>query len=326
MIGRTLGRYAVTSLLGKGGMGEVYRARDASLDRDVAIKVLPASMANDQERVRRFEREARLSASLNHSNIAHIYGFEETHEQKFLVLEYVEGQTLAARLTSGPIPVQETLEIGKQIADALEAAHQKGVIHRDLKPGNVMLTPARQVKVLDFGLARALSRDQESEISDGSQAATLDSPTITSDFTRTGVLLGTAAYMSPEQARGRPLDERTDIWSFGAILYECFTGQSLFGGESAADSLGAILHRDPDWDALPSATPPTMRLLLRRCLQKDRRRRLHDIADARIELDEVIANPSHAASDLIDPASPQGHRGSACRHRRSARPTPDRPC
>ena len=300
--GAHLGPYEIVASIGAGGMGEVYRAKDPRLGRDVAIKVLPESMARDQERILRFEREAKLLASLNHSSIAQIYGFEESGDQKFLVLEYVEGEDLAARLKRGPIPADETLEFGRQIARALEAAHKKGVIHRDLKPGNVMITPGGEVKVLDFGLACAMeSNCQSGSDTNESPTMTAHSPVITADFTRPGVVLGTAAYMSPEQARGRQVDKRTDIWSFGVLLYECFTGQSLFRGETATDSMGAIIHLEPDWNALPAGTPPTVRLLLRRCLQKKRNQRLHDIADARVELEEVIADPANSAIGLAIP-------------------------
>ncbi len=288
----TLGSYTILSLLGKGGMGEVWRARDTKLDRDVAIKVLPEQLASDTERVLRFEREAKLLASLNHTNIGAIHGLEESDGKKFLVLEYVEGETLGARIKRGALPVDEALETCQQIAEALEAAHEKGVIHRDLKPGNVMVRPDGTVKVLDFGLARAMADDS------GSSSIAAESPTITADYTKPGVVLGTAPYMSPEQARGRPLDKRTDIWSFGVILYECLTGKRLFHGETATDSMGAIMHRDPDWTALPLDTPPTIRLLLRRCLAKDRKKRLHDIADARVELEEAIADPANSALAL----------------------------
>ncbi|MCZ6654015.1 MAG: protein kinase [Planctomycetota bacterium] len=286
----TLGSYTILSLLGKGGMGEVWRARDTKLDRDVAIKVLPESMASDKERLLRFEREAKLLASLNHTSIAQIYGFEESGDQKFLVLEYVEGETLAQQLKSGGFAVEDALDVAKQMAEALEAAHEKGIIHRDLKPGNVMIKPDGTVKVLDFGLARAMADDS------GGTSIAAESPTITADYTRPGVVLGTAPYMSPEQARGRPLDQRTDIWSFGCVLWECLTGQVLFGGATASDSLAAILHTEPDSARLPANTPTNMRRLLQRCLTKDLRSRLHHIADARIELEDTEAPPRAAAS------------------------------
>jgi len=232
-------------------MGEVYLANDSTLDRKVAIKVLPESMTRDQERVVRFEREAKLLASLNHPNIAAIFGFDDSDGTRFLVMEFVEGETLGSHLKKGPVAVEDALYIAKQIAEALEAAHEQGVIHRDLKPANVMIREDGTVKVLDFGLAKAMAEE-----SSGSVAA--DSPTLTSNYTRPGVILGTAAYMSPEQARGRPLDKRTDIWSFGIMLYECITGIPLFQGETVNDSIGAILHKDPDWSMLPPDTPPTI--------------------------------------------------------------------
>ena len=285
--GTKLGQYKVLAPIGAGGMGEVYLARDSKLDREVAIKVLPELFSRDKERLLRFEREAKVLASLNHPNIAAIYGFEEhqleagaTH---FLVMELIAGETLLQRVKNGPMPVEEALSIGKQIAEALEAAHDKGIIHRDLKPGNVMVKPDGTVKVLDFGLAKALAQD------DRSQTEIASSPTITADFTRAGVILGTAAYMSPEQARGKPLDKRTDIWSFGVVLYECFGGGRPFNGETATDLIAKILEREPDWDALPSTVPPIVRVLLQRCLQKDRKDRLRDIGEAWVVLNGVLS-------------------------------------
>ena len=295
--GMTLGPYEIHSPLGKGGMGEVYRAKDTRLEREVAIKVLPDIMARDKERVLRFEREAKLLASLNHPNIAAIHGFEEADGKKFLALEFVEGETLAQRLNRGVLAIDDALEVGKQITEALEAAHGKGIIHRDLKPGNVMVRPDGTVKVLDFGLARAMSDES------GSASSLSESPTITADFTRPGVVLGTAAYMSPEQARGKPIDKRTDIRSFGVLLYECMTGAVLFRGDTVTDSLGAILHKDPDWSKLPPDTPPSVQLLLRRCLNKDRRRRLQDIGDARVELEEAALDPTSSALHLASAAA-----------------------
>jgi len=291
--GTKLGPYEILSPLGAGGMGEVYLAQDTKLGREVAIKVLPASMTQDAERVARFEREARLLAALNHPNIAAVYGFDDVDGTRFLVMEYVTGATLAAHLKNGPVAVEDALDIARQIAEALEAAHTQGIIHRDLKPANVMIRADGTCKVLDFGLAKALD-DEPSSVS------STESPTITADYTRPGVILGTAAYMSPEQARGRPLDKRTDIWSLGTILFECLTGQSLYAGETVQDSLGAILHKDPEWSALPPSTPPTVRLLLRRCLTKDRKRRLHDAADARIELENAIVDPSSTSLGLTE--------------------------
>ena len=282
--GTKLGPYEIMSPLGAGGMGEVYRALDTRLDREVAIKILPDTFARDPERVARFQREAKLLASLNHPNIAAIHGFEESDDKRFLVLELVEGDTLAERLRGGAMSVDQSLEVCKQMAEALEAAHERGIIHRDLKPANVKVTPEGVVKVLDFGLAKAF-------VGDTSAAALADSPTITVEHTRPGVVLGTAAYMSPEQARGKPLDKRTDIWSFGVVLYECLGGRKPFEGETSTDLIAKILERDPDWTGLPSDTPSTVRLLLKRCLQKDRKRRLHDIGDARIEIEEAMNDP-----------------------------------
>jgi len=309
-----LGSYEILAPLGAGGMGEVYRARDTRLDREVAIKVLPEALARDAERIARFQREAKLLASLNHPNIAAIYGFEEADGKNFLVLELVEGETLADSLQRGALSVEDTLDVGKQIAEALEAAHDKGVIHRDLKPANVKVSPEGKVKVLDFGLAKALTGGDE-----GSQSETANSPTITANFTRPGVILGTAAYMSPEQARGKPLDKRTDIWSFGCILYEFLTGHRIFGGETTSDAIGAILHKEPYWTALPPNTPPTVQLLLRRCLAKDRNQRLRDIGDARIEITNAISDPTSSSLGLAvsalssDDRNREGHGRAAFR-------------
>ncbi len=293
--GSQLGTFRIVEPLGAGGMGEVYRATDTKLDREVAIKVLPDSMAHDPERVARFEREAKVLARLNHPMIAAIHGFDEANGKRFLVLELVEGPTLADRLENGLLPVEECLDIARQISEALEVAHDKGIIHRDLKPANVKVTAEGQVKVLDFGLAKALAEEETS-------LDPTSSPTITKDFTAPGVILGTAAYMSPEQARGRPVDKRSDIWSFGCVLYECLTGDSMFRGETVTDSIGAILHKQPDWSLLPAETPPTVQLLLRRCLAKDRKRRLRDIGDVKIELEAAIADPTSSALGLASAA------------------------
>ena len=277
-----IGIYPVERELGRGGMGIVYLGRDPRLDRPIAIKVLPDLFAGDPERLARFEREARLLASLRHPNIAGIYGLEESDSRRFLALEYVEGPTLAERIARGPLPIDECLEIARQIAAALEAAHEAGVIHRDLKPGNVKITPAGEVKVLDFGLAKGAGLAEASpDIS--------HSPTLTQARTDVGVILGTAAYMSPEQARGKPVDRRTDIWSFGCVLFEMFTGRQLFGGETVSDTIAKILEREPPWSEIPSGVPERIRELLRRCLEKDPRKRLRDIGDARLELEEAIS-------------------------------------
>jgi serine/threonine-protein kinase len=283
MIGTTLSHYRIIEKLGAGGMGEVYRAEDTKLGRQVAIKVLPDIFSSDPERLARLEREAKLLALLNHPNIAAIHGLEEAAGRRFLVLELVEGETLAQRIAKGPLPIEEALEVCRQIAEGVEAAHEKGIIHRDLKPANVKITPEGKVKVLDFGLAKALQ----------GQPASSDSPTI-SEMTRPGVLLGTAAYMSPEQAKGKPVDKQADIWAFGCILYECLTGQSPFRGETVTDTLAKILEVEPDWNHLPVRTPTSLRTTLHRCLQKDSRFRLHDIADVRIEIEDSIAQPAEA--------------------------------
>jgi Tol biopolymer transport system component len=261
-------------------MGEVYRARDTRLGRDVALKILPEPFMHDAERLARFEREARVLASLNHPYIAAIYGIEESDGLRALVLELVEGATLAERIAEGPIPPAEALGIADQIADALDAAHGKGIVHRDLKPANVKLSPEGVVKVLDFGLAKGM------DPSDASDAA--HSPTVTAVHTRDGVLLGTAAYMSPEQVRGRAVDKRADIWAFGCVLYEMLTARRAFPGATISDTIAAILEREPDWTALPAAVPPHIRRLLRRCLEKDTKRRLRDIGDFRTEAEESV--------------------------------------
>jgi serine/threonine-protein kinase len=279
------GKYRVLEEIGRGGMGVVYEAEDTKLARQVAIKVLPEVFTADPERLARFEREARVLASLNHPNIAAIYGVEEADGKRFLVLELVEGETLTERLSRGALSIDETLEICRQIAEGLEGAHEKGIIHRDLKPANVKITPDGKVKILDFGLAKAF-RDQTSEV-DISK-----SPTITANMTQPGVVLGTAAYMSPEQATGRPVDKRADIWAFGCILYECLTGKRAFPGDTVTESMAAILKGEPDWDALPADTPGNVRTILRRCLHKDARERLRDIGDARHEIETPMAYPS----------------------------------
>jgi serine/threonine protein kinase len=283
VIGQTLLHYRITAALGAGGMGEVYRATDTNLGRDVAIKVLPPEVAQDEERLGRFRREAHLLAALNHPNIAAIYGLEEAEGKPLLALELVEGEDLKERLGRGAIPVDEALEIAAQIAEALEEAHGKGIVHRDLKPANVKLTPDGKVKVLDFGLAKAWAGDPAG----GSSSDLSQSPTLAHTGTQAGVLLGTAAYMSPEQARGKPVDKQTDIWAFGVVLWEMLTGRPLFSEESVSDTLVAILTGEPDWEALPATLPSGVRRALRRCLARDRRARLHDIADARIELGEA---------------------------------------
>ena len=281
--GTKRGAYEILAPLGAGGMGEVYRARDTRLRREVAIKALPASLSADPERLARLEREARILAALNHPNIAAIYGLEESGESCLLVLELVQGQTLAERLARGALPIEDALSVCEQIASGLEAAHDAGVIHRDLKPANVMIRADGSVKILDLGLARSI---EEPVVGDPSL-----SPTITSGGTEAGVILGTAAYMSPEQARARSLDKRSDVFSFGCVLYECLTGRRAFPGETISDTLAAILRAEPDWSALPGETPASIRKLLRRSLEKDRKKRLRDIGDARIELEEATGAP-----------------------------------
>ena len=287
MIGQTLSHYRITAALGAGGMGEVYRAIDTTLGRDVAIKMLPPEVAQDPERLARFEREAHLLASLNHPNIAAIYGLEEVDGKPFLALELAEGEDLKKRLASGPIPVDEALDIAEQVAEALEAAHNKGIVHRDLKPANVKLSPEGTVKVLDFGLAKAWTNDMPDE--SPSPGRLSQSPTLPQTSTGAGVVLGTAAYMSPEQARGKPVDKRADIWSFGVLLWEMLTGRGLFARDTVTDVIAALTHEDPDLEALPKATPYTVRRLLSQCLRKDPRTRLPDIGAARLELQDLRA-------------------------------------
>src|SRR5215467_528527 len=278
--GTRIGPYEVTSLLGEGGMGVVFRAHDTKLQRDIALKLFPDHFANDPERLARFQREAQVLASLNHPNIAQIYGLEDSTPQRCIVMELVDGETLQERLSRGPIPVDEALPIAKQIAVALEAAHEKGVIHRDLKPANVKITPDRQVKLLDFGLAKAFDERPESRVS--------DSPTLIS-ASIPGVILGTAAYMAPEQAKGRTADRRSDVWAFGAVLYEMLAGLRAFDGDDVTEILGRDVTAEPDWNRLPVGMSPSIQRLLRRALKKDPHQRLGDIQDARIEIDEAMA-------------------------------------
>jgi Tol biopolymer transport system component len=298
--GRTLGHYEILSTLGAGGMGEVYRARDTRLGREVAIKLLLDEVASDPERLARFEREARVLASLNHPHIATLHGFETEGATKFLVMELVEGETLADRIARGPITIEEAIPIFVQIAEGLEAAHEKGVIHRDLKPANVKVAANGKVKILDFGLAKALVDEPGA----AAASALSHSPTLTLQATQRGQILGTAAYMSPEQAKGKAVDRRSDVWSFGACLFEALTGQRAFQGDDAPELLASVLTREPDWTALPAATPRHIRTLLRRCLVKNPRDRLHDIGDARIELALPLEeSDSSAGSSAVLPAS-----------------------
>src|SRR5262245_34327489 len=283
--GTRLGPYEVTAPLGVGGMGEVYRARDTKLGRDVAIKILPQTFAADPGRVARFQREAKILATLNHPNIGHIYGLEESEATTALVLELVEGPTLADRIGAGAIPIEEALPIARQICEALEAAHEEGIVHRDLKPANIKLRDDGVVKVLDFGLAKSL------ELSDA--AGVLAEPTTALSPARTisGVILGTPSYLSPEQARGTQVDARTDIWAFGCVLLEMFAGKRPFEGPGLTDTMAAILKDEPDWQALPSSTPVRIRSLISRCLRKDPAQRLRDIADARFQIEDVSNEP-----------------------------------
>src|SRR5712671_2466233 len=285
--GTRLGPYEILSALGAGGMGEVYRAHDTKLNRDVALKILPDAFASDPDRLARFTREAQTLAALNHPHIAHIHGLEDAGGVRALVMELVEGEDLAERIGRGPIPLDEALPIARQIAEALEAAHEQGIIHRDLKPANIKVRADGGVKVLDFGLAKAMD-----PLSSSSAAAALaNSPTITSPavMTAAGIILGTAAYMSPEQARGKVVDKRTDLWAFGCVLYEMLTGMRPFGGDDVTDTIAAVIRADPDWSKLRADTPAAIRRLLRRCLEKDRMRRLPDAADARLEIDEALS-------------------------------------
>jgi eukaryotic-like serine/threonine-protein kinase len=294
--GRRLGVYEIVSPIGAGGMGEVYRARDTRLGRDVALKILPRALNSDPDRLARFEREARMLAALNHPNIATIHGVEESDGITALVLELVAGETLEEKIVgaeSGRLPTAETVAIARQIIDGLDAAHQKGIIHRDLKPANIKITPTGLVKVLDFGLARLDAKEGD---------AVVDSDVVTAARTLDGAVVGTAAYMSPEQARGQALDRRTDIWAFGCVVYEMLTGRRAFTGPTVLDTLSAIIEREPDWTLLPPAVPLPLANLLRRCLEKDITKRLRDIGDARVELDRAggespaPATPAAAAS------------------------------
>src|SRR5689334_16229726 len=290
MIGQRLGAYEIVAKLGEGGMGEVYRARDTRLDRDVAIKALPSQFASDPERLARFEREAKVLAALNHPNIAAIYGLED----RAIVMELVEGPTLADRIATGALPLDESLKIAAQIADALEAAHEKVVVHRDLKPANVKVRHDGTVKVLDFGLATAL---QSSTREAGSGANSL---TLTMGATEVGVIMGTASYMSPEQAAGKPVDRRADIWSFGVVLWEMLTGTRLFDGESVSHTLADVLRAEIDFVKLPVSIPSPIRELLKRCLDRDLKTRLRDIGEARIAIQKYLANPVDEATGVTE--------------------------
>src|SRR5262245_224403 len=280
-IGTRLGPYEVLAPIGQGGMGEVYRAKDTKLGRDVALKILPEAFAHDPDRLARFGREAQVLASLNHPNIGGIFGLEDSSDTKALVLEFVDGLTLADRIAQGPLPVEEALQVAQQIGDALEAAHNAGIVHRDLKPANIKLTPGGTVKVLDFGLAKAI----DSGPAIGSSSSLTLSPTITTPaMTQVGFILGTAAYMSPEQAKGKAVDKRADIWAFGVVLFEMLTGHRPFAGEEVSDVLASVLAREPQLAAIPDAVPQIVRQVLKACLQKDPKKRIHDMADVRLAL------------------------------------------
>jgi eukaryotic-like serine/threonine-protein kinase len=298
--GTRLGAYEITGAIGAGGMGEVYRARDTRLHRDVAVKVLPDILAADPERVSRFEREARALAALNHQHIAQIHGLEQSGSTLALIMELVDGEDLAAVIARGPLPVRESIVIATQIAAALEAAHGTGIIHRDLKPANIRISRSGAVKVLDFGLAKAL------DPVGGPGGAGASAPTITTASTRLGAVLGTAAYMAPEQAKGIAVDKRADVWAFGCVLYEMLTGRAPFPGATLTETIAAVLEREPTWAALPAQTPAALRVLLRRCLQKDAHRRLHDIADARIELEEISTDSPEAGAKPEPQSRPRG--------------------
>jgi len=299
--GARLGPYEIVGFIGAGGMGEVYKGHDTRLKRDVAIKTLPEIFGRDPERLSRFQREAELLASLNHSHIAHIHGLEETGRVPALVMEFVEGEDLAQKIARGPIPSDQTLGIAGQIAEALEAAHERGIIHRDLKPSNIKITPAGDVKVLDFGLAKAIQRDGEFRQDHA------NSPTITSASTKLGVILGTAAYMSPEQAKGKAVDKRGDIWAFGCVLFEMLSGRPAFAGDTATEVVANVLTQQPHWDALPAGLAAPIKRVMRRCLEKDPNRRLRDIGDARADLEETSSNPV-ALPRIADSASAPASR------------------
>jgi serine/threonine protein kinase len=301
--GAQLASYQTLSLIGVGGMGEVYLARDQKLGREVAVKILRGELAQEAERLNRFEREARLLASLNHPYIATLYGMEEAEGVRFLVMEFVPGATLADRLAGGPLPVDESLSLARQIAEALEAAHEKGVIHRDLKPGNVKITPAGKVKLLDFGLAKPVA-----------VGISPSDETTTHEATREGLILGTPYYMSPEQVRGQALDRRTDIWSFGCVLFESLTGKRPFPGQTGPDIFAAILEREPDWELLPPAVPPPILGLLERCFRKDPGRRLRDIGDARLELADATDPAPTPRAALLAASKPASSRVQSSPH------------
>ena len=300
--GDRLGPSEILSRIGVGGMGEVYRARDPKLNRDVALKILPALFTADPERLARFRREAQVLAALNHPNIAAVYGFEDSGSTLALVMELVPGDDLSALVARGPMPLADALPIAKQIADALEAAHDQGIIHRDLKPANVKVRADGTVKILDFGLAKALTQERGAGSGEVS-----NSPTLTARATQMGMILGTAAYMSPEQARGRTVDRRADIWAFGCVMYELLTGRRTFEGTEVTDVLARVIERDPDWEALPANTPRDLRRLLERCLTKNPKARLRDIGEARVAIDGLAGSktPPPVATPAAAQAAPR---------------------
>ena len=298
--GTPLGPYTIVAPLGAGGMGEVYRATDTRLKRQVAIKVLPAMLATSADRLGRFQREAEVLASLNHPHIAAIYGFEDADGVKALVLELVEGATLADRIAQGPIPIDEALAMARQIAEALEAAHERGIVHRDLKPANIKVRDDGKVKVLDFGLAK-LTEAPGAHVISGEQQPLAATVVNSAMVTGMGMVLGTAAYMSPEQARGQAVDKRTDVWAFGAVLYEMLTGRRAFAGDDVADTMASVLRSTPDWAGLPADTPPHVLTLIHRCLDKDRMTRIGDIAVARFLLSEASSHSGIAHSGVMPP-------------------------
>src|SRR6186713_2418733 len=299
--GTRIGAYEVVSAIGAGGMGEVYKARDTRLNRSVAIKVLPDLVASDPERAARFEREAQVLAALNHPHIGAIYGVEvgESGKSRYLILEFIDGESLAGRLAKGALPFDEAIALARQMLDALEAAHEKGIVHRDLKPANLMLTGEGQLKVLDFGLARVIDGDPSASVA--------NSPTLTFAATQAGVIMGTASYMAPEQAKGRAADRRADVWAFGCVFYEMLSGKRVFDGDDVSEILAAVLRADPDWQALPADVPQGVRTLIKRCLERDRKLRIPEIGTVRFLLQDALAAPAttNTAAPLVVAAPPR---------------------
>jgi len=310
MIGKSLLHFEVTESLGKGGMGEVFRARDTKLGRDVALKILPPELSGEPEREARFQREARALAALQHPNVASVYGFEEVDDVRFIIMELIEGSDLTKRMGNGPVPIADVLNIARQIAAGLEAAHDSGIVHRDLKPANIMETVEGDVKVLDFGLAQAWIGDEQNQVESSA------TPTITAAMTQMGAIVGTAAYMSPEQARGTNVDRRADIWAFGVILFEMLTGKPLFKGETVSDTLAAVLRDQLDWDLLPVDEAPELCRLIERCLERKAKQRLRDIGEARIFLQDGGVGSSLLNFTLPESARSEERRvGKECRSR-----------